>query len=137
MLDSKVGPIKTTSLLLSALGALALVMASAGIYAILAYSVSQRTREIGIRVALGAQRREVLAVVMQRTVMLIACGIGLGLTALALSRVFLNAVSGIGGLDAVTCISVALLLGAVAIFASYLPARKALRVDPMQALRCE
>jgi predicted permease len=134
----KMGPIKTMSLLLSALGALALVMASAGIYAILAYAVSQRTREIGIRMALGAQRREILALVMQRTVTLTACGIGLGLVgALALSRILSRSLDKLGGLDAVTCISVALLLGFVAILASYLPARKALRVDPARALRCE
>jgi putative ABC transport system permease protein len=75
---------------------------------------------------------------MQRTVMLTACGIGLGLVgALALSRILSRSLDKLGGLDAVTCISVALLLGFVAILASYLPARKALRVDPARALRCE
>ena len=88
--------------------------------------------------ALGAQRPQILAVVTQRTLILIAWGIGLGLTgALALNRIFSSVVANFGGLDSVTCISVALLLGAVAILASYLPARKALRVDPMQALRFE
>jgi ABC-type antimicrobial peptide transport system permease subunit len=124
--------------LLSALGALALLMASVGIYAILAYAVSQRTREIGIRMALGAQRREVMALVMQRTITLIAWGIGAGfLGALAVSRVLAKGLGQLGGLDPVTCVSVALLLGAVALLASYLPSRKALRVDPAQALRCE
>jgi len=136
--EAKLGPFQTISLLLSALGALALVMAAVGIYAILAYSVSQRTREIGIRMALGAQRREVLRLVMQRTVALILWGIGLGMGgALVLNRVMASTVEQLGGMDAPTCILVALLLGSVALLASYLPARKALRVDPVQALRWE
>jgi ABC-type antimicrobial peptide transport system permease subunit len=136
--EASVGPVRTISLLLSALGALALMMASAGIYAILSYAVSQRTREIGIRMALGAQRREVIAMVMRRTVVLIAWGIAAGfLGALALSRILAKGLGQLGGLDPATCVSVALLLGAVALLASYLPSRKALRVDPVQALRCE
>lgn len=132
------GPLRASSLLLSVLGAMALVMASIGIYAIMAYAVSQRTREIGIRVALGAQHPQILAVVTQRTLILIAWGIGLGLIgALALNRILSSALADFGGLDAVTCVSVALLLSVVAILASYLPARKALRVDPMQVLRFE
>jgi ABC-type antimicrobial peptide transport system permease subunit len=86
--EASVGPIRTVSMLLSALGALALLMASVGKYAILAYSVSQRKREIGIRMALGAQRREIMSLVMQRTTVLIAWGIGGGLVgALAVNRV--------------------------------------------------
>jgi predicted permease len=136
--EASVGPIRTISLLLSAFGALALLMASVGIYAILAYAVSRRTREIGIRMALGAQRREIMASVMQRTIVLIAWGIGVGfLGAVAVSRVLAKGLGEIGRLDAATCSLVALLLGAVALLASYLPARKALRVDPVQALRCE
>ena len=136
--EQSVGPIRTISLLLSALGGLALLMASVGIYAILAYAVSQRTREIGIRMALGAQRREVMALVMQRTIVLIAWGIGVGfLGALAVGRILAKGLGQLGGLDPVVCASVALLLGAVALLASYLPSRKALRVDPVQALRCE
>jgi ABC-type antimicrobial peptide transport system permease subunit len=115
-----------------------LVMASIGIYAIMAYAVSQRTREIGIRVALGAQRPQILAVVTQRTLILIAWGIGLGLIgSLALNRILSSALADFGGLDAVTCVSVTLLLSVVAILASYLPARKALHVDPMKVLRFE
>jgi putative ABC transport system permease protein len=138
MTEERVGPVKTITWLLSALGGLALLMASVGIYAVLAYAISQRTREIGIRIALGAQRREILALVMQRTMVLIIWGIGFGfLGALALNRIFSRSLRKIGELDAVTCISVAILLGAVALLAGYLPARKALRVDPVQALRCE
>ena len=136
--EESVGPVRTISLLLSALGALALLMASVGIYAILAYAVSRRTREIGIRMALGAQRSEVMALVMKRTIVLIAWGIGAGfLGALAVSRILAKGLGQLGGLDPVTCVSVALLLGAVALLASYLPSRRALRVDPVQALRCE
>ena len=136
--EDMIGPFRMVSLLLSALGTLALLMASIGIYAILAYAVSQRTREIGIRIALGAQRREVLSLVMQRTLALILCGIGFGMAgALALRTVMATAVEQLGGMDAPTCLTVALLLAAVAALASYVPARKALRVDPVQALRWE
>jgi ABC-type antimicrobial peptide transport system permease subunit len=138
MLEARVGPMRTISMLLSALGALALLMASVGIYAILAYAVSQRTHEIGIRTALGAQPREILALVMRRTMWLIAWGIGSGLLgSLALTRILSRSIAKFGELDAATCVSVSVLLGAVAVLANYLPARKALRVDPVQALRCE
>jgi predicted permease len=136
--DARLGPVKTASMLLSALSGLALLMASVGIYAILAYAVSQRTREIGIRTALGAQRREILALVMQRTMTMIAWGIALGLGgALALTRIFARSFAKVGELDAVTCLTVSVFLAVCAILASYLPARKALRVVPVQALRCE
>jgi predicted permease len=135
---SSVQPMRTLSLLLSALGGLALVMASVGIYAILAYAVSQRRREIGIRAALGAQRGEILSLVMQRTAVLIGWGIGLGSTgAIALNRVLANQLPNLGRLDALTCASAVVPLAIVAAFASYMPARKALRVDPVQALRCD
>jgi putative ABC transport system permease protein len=137
-LDARFGPVKTSSMVLSALSGLALLMASVGIYAILAYAVSQRTREIGIRTALGAQRREILALVMQRTVALIGWGIGLGLVgALTLTRIFARSFAKFGELDALTCVVVSVFLGGFAMLASYLPARKALRVDPAQALRSE
>jgi putative ABC transport system permease protein len=138
MREARIGPIKTTMWMLSALGGLALVMASIGIYAALAYAISQRTREIGIRMALGAQRREILALVMQRTVVLVFWSIGFGLLgALALNRIFSRSLRKVGDLDVATCIAVAILLGVVALAASYFPSRKALRVDPVQALRCE
>ena len=137
-LEPFTGPQRTIAACLSGFGALALLMACAGIYAILAYAVSQRTREIGIRIALGAQRREILSMVMRRTLVLISWGIGAGLAgALALNRILMATTSGTGRLDVGTSISVTLLLGAAALLASYLPSRKALRVDPVQALRCD
>jgi predicted permease len=137
-LDERLGPMRTISMLLSGLGALALLMAAVGIYAILAYTVSQRTREIGIRAALGAQRYEIITEIMRRTAKLIVWGIAGGLFfAFVLTKVFARDMSKFGELDAVTCVSVSVILGAVALLASYLPARKALRVDPAQALRCE
>ena len=137
-LQARFGPVKTVSMLLSALSGLALLMASVGIYAILAYAVSQRTREIGIRTALGAQRREILALVMQRTTVLIAWGIGLGLVgAVTLTKIFARSFAKVGELDMVTCVTVSLFLAGFAMLAGYLPARKALRVDAAQTLRCE
>ena len=123
---------------LGILGALVLLMAAAGIYALLAYSVSQRTREIGIRMALGARDGEILMLVMRRTLILIAWGIACGLLgALALGRILAALLLKTPPPDAVTCASVALALAATSILASYLPARRALRVNPVQALKCE
>jgi putative ABC transport system permease protein len=88
--------------------------------------------------ALGAQRPEILFVIMRRATILVALGVAFGLIgALALHRVLSSALTGFAGLDFATCAAVGLLLGAVSLVASYLPARKALRVDPMQVLRCE
>jgi len=138
IIDSGLRPLQTVSMMLSALGGLALLMASVGIYAILAYAVSQRTREIGIRLALGARRGEIVGMIMRRTSALIAWGIAIGLGgALLLSRAMARSIAKLGHLDAVTCTTVSLLLAAVALTASYLPARKALGVDPAESLRSE
>jgi ABC-type antimicrobial peptide transport system permease subunit len=100
--------------------------------------VSQWTREIGIRAALGAQRYEIIVEIMRRTANLIACGIAGGLfLAFVLTKLFARDMAKFGDLDGGTCVAVSLILASVAMLASYLPARKALRVDPAKALRCE
>lgn len=123
---------------LGALGALVLLMAAAGIYALLAYSVGRRAREIGIRMALGAHNREILILVMRRTLILIAWGIACGLLgALALGRILTALVLKTPPPDALTCFAVAVALAATSLIASYLPARKALRVNPVETLRAD
>ena len=138
MLNTMMGPFLQVAALLSALGGLALVMASVGIYAIMAYTVSQQTREIGIRVALGATRSDILSMVMRRTIVLISWGLSLGLVgALAADRIFSSALARFARLDPTAYIAASLLLAVVALIATYMPARKALRVDPVAAIRCE
>jgi putative ABC transport system permease protein len=122
----------------STFGVLALVLATMGLYSVMMYSVSQRTREIGIRMALGAQVRDVLKLIVQQGIRMALIGIALGLAiALALTRVLANLLLGVGTTDAVTFVGVVALLIAVALLACYLPARRAARVDPLVALRDE
>jgi putative ABC transport system permease protein len=113
-------------------------LAAIGIYGVLAYAVVQRTQEIGIRMALGARRAQVLALVLRKGLILATVGIGLGLLgAAAATRLLQGMLFGITPLDATTFMAVALLFGLVAAFASYVPARRATKVDPMVALRSE
>jgi putative ABC transport system permease protein len=124
--------------LLSAFGAIAGFIAVIGIYGVLAYLVSQRTKEIGIRMALGAQRRSVLELVLRRGVTIVAIGVTAGvLGAVALTRYLEGMLYGITALDGATYAAVAAAFAAVALFASYMPARRATRVDPLVALRYE
>jgi putative ABC transport system permease protein len=125
-------------LLLGIFAATALVLAVAGIYGIIAYLVAQRTREIGIRLALGAPTGAVLGMVLRRGVLLAAAGVAVGLVgALAATRVLSGLLFGIGTRDPVTFVTVPLLLLGVAALASYVPARRTTRVDPMIVMRAE
>jgi putative ABC transport system permease protein len=125
-------------LLLGIFAALAVALAGVGIYGMMAYRVSQRTHEIGVYIALGAQHRDVLRLVMKDGAKLVLLGIALGLGgALALTRVMVSLLFEVKPTDPSTLIGVALLLAAVALLACYIPARRALSIHPMTALRCE
>ena len=124
--------------LLGAFAGLALVIAAVGIYGVISYAVSQRTHEIGVRIALGAQGREVLRMVIWRGMRLTLVGMTLGAAAaLALTNVMKNLLFKVSATDPATFAVSALLLVGVALIASYIPARRATKVDPLIALRSE
>ena len=119
-------------------GLLAVMLAAIGLYGVMAYSVTRRRNEIGIRMALGAQRRDVIRLVLRESLLLVALGAGIGLaTALATTRLISAQLFGLAPTDPLTITAATLLLLAVATLAGYLPARKAAQTDPMQALRDE
>jgi ABC-type antimicrobial peptide transport system permease subunit len=125
-------------LLLVVFAVLALTLAAIGIFGVLSYAVSQRTREIGIRMALGAQGRSVVGLVVGQAMTLVAIGLTAGtIAARFLSQTLTTMLFGVDPTDPATFAAVAVLLAAVALFASYLPARRATRVDPIIALRAE
>jgi putative ABC transport system permease protein len=125
-------------LLLAIFAGVALVLAAVGIYGVMSYSVAQQTREIGIRMALGAQRSDVLKMTVKQGLRLVAFGLAIGLVAaFILTRVMASLLFGISATDPLTFISISLVLLAVAILASYIPALRATRVDPMIALRAQ
>jgi predicted permease len=124
--------------LLGIFAGIALVLSAAGLYGVISYLVAQRTREIGVRIALGAQTRDVIGLVMRQGARLTAVGIALGLLgALAFTRVLGSLLYGISARDPLTYTGIAALLAAVALLATWLPARRAARVDPMLAIRNE
>jgi putative ABC transport system permease protein len=132
------GSRRMTLSLIGLFAGLALILAAIGIYGVISYSVTQRTHEIGIRMALGAQRSDVFRMVVGHSLGLTLIGVAVGLAAsLALTRLFSTMLFGITATDPVTLGGMALLLGLVAYFASYMPARRAMRIDPMAALRHE
>jgi predicted permease len=129
-------PQKVGAVLLAAVGTLALLLAAIGIYATMAYAVSRRVREIGVRVALGAARRDVVRMVVGRGLKLTGLGLVIGLAgALAVGQALRSQLLGVSSRDPLTFAGVGLLLAAVALLACVLPARRAARVDPMVALR--
>ena len=138
ILDREVFPRHVNTLLLAVFAALALLLASIGVYGVLAYVVSQRTQEIGIRMALGASPAEVLQSVLGQGVALGAAGVGIGVVAaLGVTRALSKLLFGVTPTDPATFVLVAAVLLAVAAAASYIPALKAMRVDPIAALREE
>jgi putative ABC transport system permease protein len=137
-LGESVAPRRFQMLLFGAFAAVALVIAMVGIYGVISYGVSRRTHEIGIRMALGAQASDVLGMVIWRGICLALIGVALGLAAtLALTRLMQNLLFEVSATDPATIALIALLLVCVALVASYIPARRASKVDPLQALRHE
>jgi predicted permease len=131
-------PARATGCLLGVSGILAVVMTTIGLFGVIAYVVSQRTHEIGVRMALGARRADVMKLVMGQGMRLTGIGLGIGLcVALGAARLLAPLLYGIGANDPATMTAVAAGLAAVALTACYLPARRAMHVDPSVALRCE
>ena len=137
-LGDVMAPTRFTMTLASAFALVALVLASVGLYAVISYSVAQRTAELGLRMALGAHHASILRLVLRHGVTVAASGIGIGLVAsIALTRAIRSLLVGVTPTDPTTFVGVSLLLAAVALVASYVPARRAARVDPLMALRSE
>jgi predicted permease len=131
-------PARMGAALLGLFGALALILASIGIYGVLAYSVAQRTSEIGLRMALGAQPRQVLRLVLRQGMLLALIGAAVGiLVALPVARLASGLLYGVSATDPITYAAITLLLMGVALLACYLPARRATRIDPLVALRVD
>jgi putative ABC transport system permease protein len=127
---------RLAAIMLGTVAAVALTLASIGLYGVMAYSVTQRTREIGVRMALGAAKGQVLGMVLRQAMTLVVIGLAIGVAgALALARIVTRLLFGMSAIDPVTFGSVCLLLTAVALLASYVPAWRASRLDPIKALR--
>ncbi len=138
MISSSLTPRKFTAVLLGSFAALALSLAAVGLFGVIVYLVEQRTREIGVRMALGAQKRHVLGMVLGEGLLLTAVGLGIGVSsALAVTRLLKSLLYEVQPTDPSVLATAVLALAGVALLASYIPARRATRVDPMIALRAE
>ena len=138
LMHASVAPPRFRTVLITIFALVGLLLAAIGIYGVMAYAVAERTHELGVRIALGADRRAVLRLVLGETFVLAAIGIAVGLAgALAMARLIQSLLFGITSTDAVTFIGISALLAVTALAASCVPARRAMRVDPMVALRYE
>jgi putative ABC transport system permease protein len=127
-----------SAVLLNWLGGLAMLLAAVGIFGVMAYSVAQRSGELGVRIALGAQTGHILKLVIGQGMRLVAVGVAIGLAAsFALTRLIAKLLFNVSATDPLTFTVIALLLTFAALLACYIPARRATKVDPMIALRCE
>ncbi len=138
LIGERLSPKRLATVMIGFFGLMALVLASVGIYAVMSYSVTQRTHEIGIRMALGARPQDIFKLVVGHGIMLTAIGLVIGLAgAFAMTRAMSQILYGVTATDPLTFIGISLLLASIALLACYIPARRATKVDPMVALRYE
>jgi putative ABC transport system permease protein len=138
LMTDAVAPPRFRTILVSLFAVVGLLLAAIGIYGVMAYAVTERTHELGVRMALGADRRDVLRIVLGEAAWLAAGGVALGVAgALGATRLIGALLFGVTATDALTFCAIAMLLASTALVASYIPARRATQVDPMVALRYE